>query len=107
MGREEVNRQVVIADARVAVQRAREMVLGPVRPHSTYEKACPKCGHDCAPDGGPPWLEQFCPGRIMLLPEQVEQPCQEPGEHLHRQCATCKYEFRVLCADASGPSGVV
>lgn len=94
-----MNRQVLTSDAQREVSRVREMVLGPAKPFASNSKACPKCNNDTAPDGSDVWAVRFCPGKIATLSPQIEQPCQLAGEHLHRLCQSCGYEFRTECAD--------
>jgi len=98
MGREERNRQNVISDARETVAEHRERIMGPVLKHGAHEEGCPKCGASCEREGGL-WSDQFCPGKVATLPEQVEQPCGEFGEHLHSTCLGCGWTFRQKCRD--------
>lgn len=98
MGREERNRQNVISDARETVAEHRERIMGPVVEHGKFGESCPKCGANRSREGGL-WSDQFCPGKVATLPEEVEQPCGAFGEHLHTSCLGCGWTFRQACAD--------
>ena len=98
MGREERNRQNIISDARETVAEHRERIMGPVVEHGKFGESCPKCGANRSREGGL-WSDQFCPGKVATLPEEVEQPCGAFGEHLHTSCLGCGWTFRQACAD--------
>ena len=90
MGRDERNRQVVMSEARDMIALHRENLLGPVLEYDAHKGSCPKCEfHEL--------LASWCPGRIHTLPIDVSQPCKAEGEHLHRACARCGYEWRERC----------
>lgn len=92
MGREERNRQVVVAEAQDMLGAHRDNLLGRVLEFDAHKGACPKCNHA---EIGAAW----CPGKIHTLPVEVRQTCQADGEHLHRQCKGCGFEWRERCMD--------
>lgn len=99
MGREQRNRQNVVSDAQETLAEHRERLMGPVLEHEAHSEKCPKCGAGADRDGGL-WDNQFCPGKVATLDPQIQQPCQEFGEHLHTSCKGCGWLFRRRCGDA-------
>lgn len=102
MGMEERARRSLTLEARREIDAHNERVLGPLLEHGAHHAIddaggavqfkCPACGHGEA-------VNQFCPGKVELLPDQVEQPCLMHGPHLHTICKGCGYAFRRKCAN--------
>lgn len=80
------------------------------KPQDTHDRRCPKCGATgCRPDFRPHWVgalvESLHPaGRIEVDVEDcaaVHPGVGDPtAEHLHWECAGCRYRWATLCADA-------
>jgi len=90
MGYEERNRQLVTAEAQQLIAAHNERLQGEMLPYDAHASGCPACGT----------VERrvaFCPGYLVTLPPEVEQPCKLKGHHLHVTCAACGYRWRTSC----------